>query len=548
VARKVQFVHEAIKSMSHEREAAAGALLQILEELLQDRTDREHVPAALEYMLHASTHARWVHILMAVPELLSRYCALLGNGSDAASAFCFLAEHLARSEETSARAWEAWEGAVRALDEATRLQVTTNMNAVDRPVFSWHKNPRYRTLWPELYDTPGFRTKLPVYIFVFPGRTLQEEAAKRSLAVEIFLHNASQVLGRRASLEDFKGIRPAWSSTGRPTLEVNYSIGLADCIKYYLGFGQDTDHKKSWMKELDFLSVVNQVSEEFERVWLTTIKIPSPLPALGTSRPICHHRGSREQYAAVLNELSEHNLLIGELHDHFAALNFVIQNLAWLRQRGYTTIYLENLPAEAQRLASAYLSGLSSTPMSPELKIAAMELATILEKAKEAGMRVMFVDTDLVAPESLGSKDLNDRARAAALNAFAAGIINDDAARQADGKFIALFGIFHVWMDTSGVSDVVGIQFALPNCKSMFMFDIPQRGTTNSLDETFLIVSHDQKEKVRSSEHPLIFCVMADVYVGARMPLRMSVNNNGTDGVANRGPKPFELPPPPPPK
>lgn len=544
VARKVQFVHEAIKSMSHGWETAAKALLQILEELKEDRADHEHAPAALEYILQASTHARWVNMLLLRPNLLSRYCALLGNGSDAAFAFCFLGAQMARSEETSVHAWQIWELAVRTLDDATRLEVTTNMNAVDRPSFSWQKNRQYRTLWPELYDKPGFRTKLPIYIFVFPGKTLQEEAANRDLALQIFLHNASQLLGRPATLDDFKGIRADWTSTGRATVEVNYSIRLADCVRYYLGFGQDADNKQGWTKEPNFLSVVDQVRDEFEKIWLTAIDLSSPLPALETGTPIYHQVASREQYAAVLNQLSEHNLLIGELHDHFAALNFIIQNMAWLRERGYATVYLENLPAEAQRLANAYFSGLSGTPMSPELKMAAMELATVLEKAKEVGMRVMFVDTDMVSPDSLGSNGMNYRARAAALNAFAVGIINDDMPRRANGKFIALFGIFHVWRDTSGVADVFGVQCALPNCKSMFMFDIPQRGTTNSHDETFFIVSHDQKDKVSSSEQPLIFRVMADVYVGSRMPLRMSVKNNES-GVANRGVKPLELPPPP---
>jgi hypothetical protein len=46
VARKVEFVHVAITAMRSDQEAAAEALLEIMEELREDRVDHEHVPAA----------------------------------------------------------------------------------------------------------------------------------------------------------------------------------------------------------------------------------------------------------------------------------------------------------------------------------------------------------------------------------------------------------------------------------------------------------------------------------------------------------------------
>ena len=120
---KVRFLLNACECMPRHQDKAAEVLINVMEALQQAPADVEHGPAALEHMLHASTHERWVDILAARPDLLARYRALLGQGPDAARALCQLSVRLARRA---------------------------------------------------LFDQPGFVTRVPIYSFVFPG-TLRDQ-------------------------------------------------------------------------------------------------------------------------------------------------------------------------------------------------------------------------------------------------------------------------------------------------------------------------------------------------------------------------------------
>ncbi|GAA4330987.1 hypothetical protein GCM10023165_05010 [Variovorax defluvii] len=201
------------------------------------------------------------------------------------------------------------------------------------------------------------------------------------------------------------------------------------------------------------------------------------------------------------------------------------------------------MPAEAQRLANAYLSGRSDAIIPPELEMMACEYMAILKNAKKTGMRVIFVGSDAVKAYGVGPLALSIPTRAAALNAFAVDIINDDSKWRASGKFVALFGIHHLYRSSSATWSVPGIQCALPNCKSVYLFDIHPTGSQAEPGETFLVVSHDQKQNMGVGDLPLVSHLMADLYVGARMPLRMSMNDNQISDVAHRGVLALELPP-----
>lgn len=536
VGDAVRLLLEACKCMPHDQDKAAETLLNIVEELREAPADGEHGPAALEHMLHASTHAWLGHLLAARPDLLERYCALLGKGPDAARAYCMLAKHLASMEDTTPYAWEVWQRSVKALDGATRLHVTTHIRAIDRPIFNINKkqNSLYRSLARQMSDQSGFKTRLPIYRFVFDG-TLKHQLERRYISLRAFLYNAGRVLGRPAELKEFEGIRLLQTSEGRLAIELHYSSHVADTMRYYMGFADTYD----WPYENGYQSTADQVTAEFEELW-ADVKPASTLPK--ASELSWCERASRKKYAAAIQQLSAYNLLIGESHDHFAALNFLIQNMRWLRSVGYTVLYLENMPAEAQGLVNDFLYG--KGPMAPELQlIHRREFLGLLMAAKEAGMRVAFVDTELAGGLNTGGEMIIDPKRCGAFNAFACSVINDDAELSGGEKFVMLLGGYHMWKDNApGAKGAWGVQHALPNCKSLFMFDMPT-GSDVIPEEPFFIWSHDQKYKLPLTEKHVMFKIVADVCIGAYQPARMSVENTASSDFEQRGFLPFEMPP-----
>jgi hypothetical protein len=486
---KVRFLLEACKCMPHHQDKAAEVLINVMEELQQAPADVEHGPAALEHMLQASTHARWVDILAARPDLLARYRALLGKGPDATRALCHLALHMARRA---------------------------------------------------LFDQPGFVTRVPAYTFTFKG-TLREQARKRDMALKLFLYNAGKAVGRPVTLQEFEGIRCVRTETGQPVIEVRYVSEVADSIRYYLGFGVEEDpytEEPTWPKEAGFMSIIDQAGPEFERLWLNR-KLSQPAPT-GTGSPIWSPFASRQEYAAVIKQLAGYNLLIGEDHQHYAGLNFIYQNMEWLRQCGFT-LCLEILPVEMQGPADDFLAG---KPLAPEFKLVGPHCAALLEKAKATGLPVLFVDSVFVGSHRCRSRTLSYQARSTRFNAFAADRIRALCGRR---KVVVLLGASHAWIDNSddtGGANIPGLQHALPNCKSLFMFDIPQPdGEKTGYDERFLIASHDQKHKMTGGPDQGIYRFMADVYIGARMSLQMSMVNSERDGLDFRGVEDLTFPP-----
>jgi hypothetical protein len=486
---KVRFLLEACKCMPHHQDKAAEVLINVMEELQQAPADVEHGPAALEHMLQASTHARWVDILAARPDLLARYRALLGKGPDATRALCHLALHMARRA---------------------------------------------------LFDQPGFVTRVPVYTLSFTG-TLREQAKKRDKALKLFLYNAGKALGSRVTLQQFEGIRCVWTDTGQPVIEVRYVPRVADTVRYYLGFDIEEDpytEEPTWPKEIGFMSIVDQTGPEFERLWLNH-KLSQPAPT-GTGSPIWSPVASRQEYAAVIEELAGYNLLIAENHVDFAGLNFIYQNMEWLRRHGFT-LCLENLAAEIQGAADDFVAG---KPLAPEFKLAEPHYAAILERAKASGLPVLFVDSVFVDSHRCRSRTLSYQARSARFNAFAADRIRAQCGR---GKVVVLLGASHAWIDNSddaARANIPGLQHALPNCKSLYIFDIVQtEEEVRNCDERFLIVSHDQKHEMSGGSDQGGYRPMADVYIGARMPLQMSMVNSERDGLDVRGVGPLAFPP-----
>lgn len=531
---KVRFLLKACKCMPHHQDKAAETLINIAEELREAPVDVEHGPAALELMLHAATHARWVDILAARPDLLARYCALLGNGPDAGRAYCMLAKHLASKEDTTPYAWEVWKRSVKGLDDATRRHITTHIRAVDRPVFNMKQHALYRRLALQMSDQSSFKTRIPIYRFVFHG-TLEEQMERRYIALRTFLHNAGRVLGRAATLDEFEGIRCLNTGDGRPAIEIYYSSRLAETIRYCMGFAPNGD---PWPSEINYKSIVDAVIAEFEHLWADV----EPVSTMPTKSELSWGEdASRERYAMVMQKLSAYNLLIGESHDHLAALNFLIQNMRWLRNTGYRVIYLENMPTEAQGLVNDFLHG--NKPLAPELQLIFMrEFLTLLKVAKEVGMHVAFIDTDLVGSLPERGVDTDPR-RSAAFNAFACSVINEDAACGGE-KFVLLLGGFHTWRSgaTGEKAGPWGVQHALPNCKSLFMFDLP--ASSGSVPgKPFFICSHDQKYKMQLTKEDSLFNIVADVYIGAERPAQMSMDNDAYNGLMQRGALSFEMPP-----
>jgi hypothetical protein len=485
---KVHFLLDACKCMPHHQDKAAETLLNIAEELREAPVDMAHGPTALEHMLHAATHARWVDILATRPDLLARYRALLGNGPDAARALCQMTLHMARRA---------------------------------------------------LFDQPGFLTQVPVYTFKFNG-TLRQQAQRRDKALQLFLHNAGKALGRRVTLQEFEGIRRVQTKTGQPVIEVRYVPPVADTIRYYLGFGGEADpyaEKLNWSKEAGFLDILDQAGPELERLWqCRTLSRPAPQ---GAGSPIWSPFASRQEYAAVMEQLAGYNLLIGEHHEHFAGLNFVYQNMEWLRKHGFT-LCLENLPAELQGPADDFLAG---KPLAPEFNLVGREYVALLEKAKATGLPVLFVDSVFANSHRCRSRASGYKARSARFNASAA----DRIKMQYGGrKVVVLLGAFHAWIDNSdnaGGANIAGLQHALPNCKSLLMYDLKQLDGKATGEESFLIVSHDQRQKWTGGLDAGQYRVMADICIGARRPLQMSIANDARDGLAVKGVNDLAYPP-----
>ena len=136
-----------------------------------------------------------------------------------------------------------------------------------------------------------------------------------------------------------------------------------------------------------------------------------------------------------------------------------------------------------------------------------------------------------------------DPRRCGAFNAFACSVINDDAELSGGEKFVMLLGGYHMWKDNApGAKGAWGVQHALPNCKSLFMFDMPA-GSDVIPEEPFFIWSHDQKYKLPLTEEHVMFKIVADVCIGAYQPARMSVENTASSDFEQRGFLPFEMPP-----
>ena len=196
-----------------------------------------------------------------------------------------------------------------------------------------------------------------------------------------------------------------------------------------------------------------------------------------------------------------------------------------LYQRGFKTLYLENLPKEAESMVHQYLS--TASEMSPQLQLLASSLGMtqILVAAKEAGVAVKCVDSCFASSKTLGEKQLPDDSasastRIASLNAAALAEIEGDV--NSGGKFFGLFGVDHV----------PGLTSMLKECKSVFMSDY--RGTRElKLDPLdvlvgesrgFTLASHDKKSDLLNgpARHKMR-SIECDFYVVSKTPSQMAL-------------------------
>ena len=146
-------------------------------------------------------------------------------------------------------------------------------------------------------------------------------------------------------------------------------------------------------------------------------------------------------------------------------------------------------------------------PVELELSLRSARLKPVAEAAKRAGVRVVCLDTMLASSKELGQANASIAGRQAAFNAFALRIVENDASRRAEGKYIGLVGAAHL----KQAFGVPGIAMVLKDCKSLCIFDCKDEG-----GENYYISSCDKAHV--SSDDPL-----ADVYIGARNPKLMSI-------------------------
>lgn len=181
-----------------------------------------------------------------------------------------------------------------------------------------------------------------------------------------------------------------------------------------------------------------------------------PLPSL--SEAITHATSEVDLIEGMLAGNS--GLVVGEAHQCAMPKQFLIDNMATLKEKGVTTIYLEHLIYEShQQLLDEYLRAGSAEPMPIELELYLKKIDKefnlegtgtfyhLVKAAKESGIRIIAIDT--AASYSIVDKHIADLSspevtvdRMKAMNAAMVKRFEEHPPENG-GKFVAFVGSAH---------------------------------------------------------------------------------------------------------
>ena len=179
--------------------------------------------------------------------------------------------------------------------------------------------------------------------------------------------------------------------------------------------------------------------------------------------------GNADSALNILLSGDKKGFLLGETHADVDSKEFLMKNMASLKSKGVTTIYMEHFKTDYQSLLNQYLSAGNQEPMPPGLDafIAAMDakhnltnkdynVRSIVVAAKNVGMRIVGID-DIQAKGGQGNAA---EQRVKKMNFLANKTITDDD-RGDNGKFVALTGAAHNKEHTGKDKSVPGLSQTL---------------------------------------------------------------------------------------
>lgn len=162
--------------------------------------------------------------------------------------------------------------------------------------------------------------------------------------------------------------------------------------------------------------------------------------------PIKQATTDREALVDIYHTQGFDGACVGEYHNEACANHFIFDNLPHLKELGITTIFMEDFKYELQYDIDLYLH---TGEFTPALKAfvnqidASYPLAPVsesLRKAKEAGIRIVGINSNACQSDCYGTKNEQYLRRRYKMHYLAEKIVHHE---KGTGKFIALMGIHH---------------------------------------------------------------------------------------------------------
>jgi hypothetical protein len=179
-------------------------------------------------------------------------------------------------------------------------------------------------------------------------------------------------------------------------------------------------------------------------------------------------------YITNFESLLSGSFCVGEVHSSPSPKRFLIENMSNLRDRGYSTLFLEHLfhnsvmqdaldeylkpPADKEmpKDLQRYLTSLDYGFSFPEDCDKNFNFCKLVEAAKNNGIRIVGIDTEQSYDMGLSRYGAGGDDRTKGMNCVAYNIIRSEAR---EGKWVALMGNTHIgkFDGVPGVSEMLGV-------------------------------------------------------------------------------------------
>jgi ankyrin repeat protein len=186
-------------------------------------------------------------------------------------------------------------------------------------------------------------------------------------------------------------------------------------------------------------------------------------------------------------------MCLSDLHGNADSKDFLVNNMAALKQNGVDTLFIEHFWQEQQGLLDEYLGSPANTPLPPALETAVNKLEAkdsfkrMLAAAKQAQVRIVGLDSfDAKVPQDGDARNLDQRA--ARFNAIAAEVVNRE---KGAGKFLLMAGEEHINTHFSGAPGlaqllgVPGFKTATGGKLERFPEDKTKRGMRSEAEQAY---------------------------------------------------------------